>query len=119
MSQVDRQGLNRRSVVGALTAAAAATAAPITTAQAQTEQKTFVLVHGGWRGGWCWRRVSDLLEKKGHKVFTPTLTGLGERSHLLVQGINNATHTTDVVNVVKWERLDNIVLVGHSLAGMK
>ena len=47
---------------------------------------TFVLVHGAWHGGWCWRRVSDLLERQGHKVFTPTLTGLGERSHLLRAG---------------------------------
>ena len=44
-------------------------------------RSTFVLVHGAWHGGWCWRRVADLLEAKGHKVFTPTLTGVGERSH--------------------------------------
>ena len=50
--------------------------------------KTFVLVHGAWHGGWCWRRVADLLESKGHKVFTPTLTGLGERSHLMRAGID-------------------------------
>lgn len=78
---------------------------------------TFVLVHGAWHGGWCWRRVSDQLERKGHKVFTPTLTGLGERSHLLSKDITLATHTTDVVNLIKWEGLENIVLVGHSYAG--
>ena len=80
--------------------------------------KTFVLVHGAWHGGWCWRRVSDLLERQGHKVFTPTLTGLGERSHLLRAGINVSTHVTDVVNLLKWERLSNVVLCGHSYGGL-
>jgi pimeloyl-ACP methyl ester carboxylesterase len=80
--------------------------------------KTFVLVHGAWHGGWCWRRVSDLLERQGHKVFTPTLTGLGERSHLMRADIRLATHITDVVNVLKWESLSDVVLCGHSYAGM-
>jgi len=79
---------------------------------------TFVLVHGAWHGGWCWRRVSDLLERQGHKVFTPTLTGLGERSHLLRAGINVSTHVTDVANVLKWEGLSNVVLCGHSYGGL-
>ncbi len=79
---------------------------------------TFVLVHGAWHGGWCWRRVADLLQAKGHKVFTPTLTGLGERSHLLRAGINVTTHVTDIVNVMKWEQLEGIVLCGHSYGGM-
>ena len=79
---------------------------------------TFVLVHGAWHGGWCWRRVADRLERQGHKVFTPTLTGLGERSHLIGGDIELATHVADVVNLVKWEGLTDIVLVGHSYAGM-
>ena len=79
---------------------------------------TFVLVHGAWHGGWCWRRVADLLEQGGNKVFTPTLTGLGERSHLLRAGINVSTHITDVVNVLKWERLSDVVLCGHSYGGL-
>ncbi|MET0669693.1 MAG: alpha/beta hydrolase [Tardiphaga sp.] len=79
--------------------------------------KTFVLVHGAWHGGWCWRRVADLLAANGRKVFTPTLTGLGERSHLLGKGINVSTHVTDVVNVLKWEQLTNVVLCGHSYGG--
>ena len=83
-----------------------------------TAKHTFVLVHGAWHGGWCWRRVSDLLERQGHKVFTPTLTGLGERSHLLRAGINVSTHVTDVVNVLKWEGLSNVVLCGHSYGGL-
>lgn len=119
MSQASQFRVSRRYVVGTVAAATAAISlTPASPTLAQAEQKTFVLVHGGWRGGWCWRRVSDLLEKKGHKVFTPTLTGLGERAHLLVAGINLATHTTDIVNVVKFERLNNIVLVGHSYAGL-
>jgi pimeloyl-ACP methyl ester carboxylesterase len=89
-----------------------------TNPQAQTSAKTFVLVHGAWHGGWCWRRVSDLLEKKGHKVFAPTMTGLGERSHLLDPKVNLATHVTDIVNVIKWEGLSDIVLVGHSYGGV-
>jgi hypothetical protein len=84
-------------------------------ARAQTSGRTFVLVHGAWHGGWCWRRVSDLLQKQGHKVFTPTMTGLGERSHLIDAKVNLATHITDVVNVIKWEGLRDIVLVGHFL----
>ena len=80
--------------------------------------KTFVLVHGAWHGGWCWRRVADLLSAAGHKVFTPTLTGLGERSHLMSKDITLSTHITDVVNVFKWEGLrDDVVLCGHSYGG--
>jgi pimeloyl-ACP methyl ester carboxylesterase len=82
---------------------------------------TFVLVHGAWHGGWCWQRVADRLRGRGHKVFTPTLTGLGERSHLLHQDndlrIDIGTHITDIVNVMKWERLTDVVLCGHSYGG--
>ncbi len=78
---------------------------------------TFVLVHGAWHGGWCWRRVADRLRRDGHAVFTPTLTGLGERAHLLAPGINLATHVADVVNLLKWERLNEVVLCGHSYGG--
>jgi pimeloyl-ACP methyl ester carboxylesterase len=76
-----------------------------------------VLVHGAWHGGWCWRRVADLLEAQGHKVFTPTLTGLGERSHLLGPDINLDTHIADVVNVFRWEGIERAVLCGHSYGG--
>jgi pimeloyl-ACP methyl ester carboxylesterase len=79
--------------------------------------QTFVLVHGAWHGGWCWRRVAELLQEQGHRVVTPTLTGLGERSHLLCRSINLDTHITDIVNVFRWERIENAVLVAHSYAG--
>jgi pimeloyl-ACP methyl ester carboxylesterase len=79
---------------------------------------SFVLVHGGWHGGWCYRRVAQILIKAGHDVFTPTLTGLGERSHLLGPDITLDTHITDVLNVIKWEGLSDVVLCGHSYGGV-
>jgi pimeloyl-ACP methyl ester carboxylesterase len=78
----------------------------------------FVLVHGAWIGGWCWRPNAQALRKAGHEVFTPTLTGLGERSHLMNPGINLDTHIADIVNVFKHEELSDVVLVGHSYGGM-
>jgi len=78
---------------------------------------TFVLVHGAWHGGWCWQRVADRLRAGGHAVFTPTLSGLGERAHLLGSGVNLKTHIADVVNVLKWEGLTDVVLCGHSYGG--
>jgi pimeloyl-ACP methyl ester carboxylesterase len=118
-TMTNETGQTRRIVLGGLAASAGSLSMiDETTAQAQASGKTFVLVHGAWHGGWCWRRVSDLLEKKGHKVFSPTMTGLGERSHLLDAKINLATHVTDIVNVIKWESLNDIVLVGHSYAGI-
>ena len=79
---------------------------------------TFVLVHGAWHGAWCWRRVARLLARHGHDIFTPTLTGLAERSHLLTPAIDLDTHILDVVNEMKWQELNDVVLVGHSYAGM-
>jgi pimeloyl-ACP methyl ester carboxylesterase len=109
--------LTRRTLFGSAMTGAAALGGFATPASAQTGGKTFVLVHGAWHGGWCWRRVADQLQGKGHKVYAPTLTGLGERSHLMSALITLDTHITDVVNVIMWEDLDNIVLVGHSYAG--
>ena len=78
----------------------------------------FVLVHGAWHGSWCWKRLRDVLRTSGHRVFTPTLTGLGERSHLLSRDIGLQTHVADVANLLVWEELNNIVLVGHSYGGI-
>lgn len=75
---------------------------------------TFVLVHGAWHGAWCWRRVARLLAARGHEVFAPTLTGLAERSHLLRPDTTLDTHILDIVNVMKWQELAEVVLVGHS-----
>ena len=79
---------------------------------------TFVLVHGAWHGGWCYARVAALLRARGHTVFTPTLTGQGERAHLLSGAINLSTHIADVLGVFHYERLTDVVLAGHSYGGM-
>ena len=80
--------------------------------------ETFVLVHGAWHGGWCWRRVAHRLTAKGHYVVAPTLSGVGERSHLKPEDIDLTTQVDDVVGEIKWKDLDDIVLVGHSYGGM-
>ena len=79
---------------------------------------TFVLVHGAWLGGWCWKKVTPLLRAAGHGVFVPTLTGLGERAHLLTPQVGLDTHIKDVASVLEYEDLTDVVLVGHSYAGM-
>jgi pimeloyl-ACP methyl ester carboxylesterase len=78
----------------------------------------YVLVHGAWHGGWCWSRVRPLLTALGHEVFTPTLTGLGERSHLLSRAVGLDTHIRDIANLLTWEDLRDVVLVGHSYGGV-
>src|SRR3954466_2877755 len=79
---------------------------------------TFVLVHGAWHGGWCWRKLTPLLRAAGHQVFTPTLTGLGDRAHLLSADVDLTTHIKDIAAVLEYEDLRDVVLVGHSYAGM-
>jgi pimeloyl-ACP methyl ester carboxylesterase len=79
---------------------------------------TFVLVQGGWVGAWYWDRVAKALRARQHEVVAPTLTGLGERSHLLDPEIDLETHILDVVNLMKWQELHDVVLVGHSYGGM-
>jgi pimeloyl-ACP methyl ester carboxylesterase len=79
---------------------------------------TYVLVHGGGHGGWCYRRVARLLQSEGHEVFTPTLTGLGERAHLLDDRVDLDRHIEDVVAVLHYEDLRDVILVGHSYGGM-
>jgi pimeloyl-ACP methyl ester carboxylesterase len=79
---------------------------------------TYVLVHGAWHGGWCWRAVRDLLERAGHGVFAPSLTGLGERKHLARPETDLETHIQDVVGLLEMEDLRDVILVGHSYGGM-
>jgi pimeloyl-ACP methyl ester carboxylesterase len=79
---------------------------------------TFVVVHGAWAGGWAWMRIADRLVSRGHRVFVPTLSGLGERSHLAGSSINLTTHINDVVNEIRWKDIDRMVLVGHSYGGL-
>src|SRR5665647_256470 len=78
----------------------------------------FVLVHGAWHGGWCWQRVMAALQQQGHRVHAVTLTGLGERAHLLSPAINLDTHINDVINLIEAEELSDVVLAVHSYAGM-
>ena len=77
-----------------------------------------MLVHGAWHGGWCWRRVADRLQRAGQRVFAPTLTGVGERRHLLSAGVDLETHIQDILGVLEAEELEDVVLVGHSYAGL-
>jgi pimeloyl-ACP methyl ester carboxylesterase len=79
---------------------------------------TYVLVHGGGHGGWCYQRVARLLRGAGHEVYTPTLTGLGERSHLLSPDVDLDLHIRDVVALLHYEDLRDVILVGHSYGGM-
>lgn len=78
----------------------------------------YLLVHGAWHGGWCWKHVARLLRATGHEVFTPTLTGLGEREHLINADVGLDTHIQDVLGVLEYEDLHDVVLVGHSYGGM-
>jgi pimeloyl-ACP methyl ester carboxylesterase len=102
-------GITRGAVTGAGNAG---------TASATDTPRTFVLVHGAWHGGWCWRRVADVLMARGHRVFAPSLTGVGDRAHLFSKDISLQTHVEDILSVVDTEELKDFVLVGHSYAGM-
>jgi hypothetical protein len=114
--------VTRRGVVGVLAAGASAAAVIpsdrlVGQARAQSARKTFVLVPGAFCGAWYWRRVSDRLEKEGHKVCSLTLTGLADRSHLLSKDVTLDTHIADIANFVEWEDLAGICLVAHSYGG--
>ena len=78
---------------------------------------TYVLVHGAWHGGWCWDAVARILRSHGHRVFTPTLSGLGERAHLLSPEIDLQVFVQDVVDVFERHDLSEVILVGHSFGG--
>ena len=114
--------VTRRGVIGGLAAGVSAAAVIssdtlISEARAQSAPKTFVLVPGAFCGAWYWRRVSDRLEKQGHKVYSLTLTGLADRSHLLSKDIGLDTHIKDIANIVEWENLTDVCLVAHSYGG--
>jgi pimeloyl-ACP methyl ester carboxylesterase len=79
--------------------------------------RTYVLVHGAWHGGWCWVRVADRLRAAGHRVLTPTQTGLGERAHLMSPAITPDTFIDDIASVIETEELADVILVGHSFGG--
>ena len=91
---------------------------PSLQAPAAQDGPTIVIVHGAWGGGWDWKPVETMLRAQGRVVYRPTLTGLGERHHLASPEVGLETHVADVANVLIWERLDDVVLVGHSYGGM-
>jgi pimeloyl-ACP methyl ester carboxylesterase len=107
--------MDRRSFLAATALSAAGTAVPKIGRAAAS--KTYLLVHGAWHGGWCWSKVALILRGRGHTVLTPTQTGLGERSHLLSKSIDLDVFVTDIANVVRYENLNDVVLVGHSFGG--
>jgi pimeloyl-ACP methyl ester carboxylesterase len=79
---------------------------------------TYVLVHGGGHGGWCWQRVTPLLQAAGHQVHAPSLTGLADRAHLLTPDVDLDTHVSDITGLLLYEDLTDVILVGHSYGGM-
>jgi pimeloyl-ACP methyl ester carboxylesterase len=108
-----RRGLLQGVIAGvALSAGSTSSGAP-----GPTAAKPFVLVHAAWHGGWCWRKVAPLLRTGGHEVHAPTLTGLGERAHLAHPMVGLDTHVQDIVNVLHYENLTNVVMAGHSSSG--
>ena len=80
--------------------------------------KTFLVCHGAWSAGWAWKKMHPLMSKAGHRLLTPTYTGLGERAHLAQPGIDLEAHIADLLQVIKYEDLRGVVLIGHSYGGM-
>ncbi len=114
---------DRRTLLAAAAGLAAAPmAAPATPAcgpgPSSTPRATYVLVHGTWLGGWIWAGVADRLRALGHHVYTPTLTGCGERHHLIGPDIGLDTHVADITGVIDWEGLEQVILVAHSFSGI-
>ena len=81
-------------------------------------QRTFLVCHGAWGGGWSWKKMRPLMQAAGHRLLTPTYTGLGERTHLANPAIDLESHIQDILNVINYEDLGDIVLLGHSYGGM-
>ena len=111
-------GRSRREVLKAVTASGLGATAGPSMGMPMADKNPFVLVHPAWHGGWFWKKVVPLLNEAGHQAFTPTLTGLGERSHLARREIGLATHIHDVIQVLEYEELSGVVLVGHSSSGV-
>ncbi len=83
-----------------------------------SRQATFVLVHGSWHGGWSWKKLLPFLQSTDSRVYTPTLTGLGERKHLASRSTGLSQHVEDVVSLLEYEDLEDVILVGHSYSGL-
>lgn len=116
---------NRRRFIKQVATLAAATTALSQTALAQTAvtqkhntSRNYVLAHGSWHGGWCWNEVAQALRAQGHRVFTPSYTGMGDRAHLINKQITIDTFIEDLVQVIQTEELEDVILVGHSFGGI-
>ena len=78
----------------------------------------FLVAHGAWAAGWSWKKMHPLMQARGHRLITPTYTGLGERGHLANPSVNLETHIQDMLGVIRFEALHDFVLIGHSYGGM-
>jgi pimeloyl-ACP methyl ester carboxylesterase len=111
--------MNRRDTLAAMTVPPlAATAHAACPSKPEGERLNFVLVHGTWLGGWIWSEVVPLLFAAGHRAYAPTLTGVGERAHLISPEVGLETHIHDITGVIDAQELRNVVLVGHSFSGI-
>jgi pimeloyl-ACP methyl ester carboxylesterase len=117
--------VERRAFLGAAAAAGAASlatgAAQSATPTASTTKplgKTILVAHGAWSAGWVWKKMHPLMAAAGHRLITPTQTGLGEREHLATPSVDLETHIQDLLGVIKHEELNDFVLLGHSYGGM-
>jgi len=114
-----RRHVKRMLLIALVIAVCGACSAPPPPEESETiTPRTIVFVHGAWGGGWQFHKVQPLLEEAGHRVYRPTMTGLGERVHLAGPEVGLSTHIEDIVNVLEFEDLEEIVLVGHSYGGM-
>jgi pimeloyl-ACP methyl ester carboxylesterase len=121
MGECSHAGLSRREALAAIGGAviSACAISDATNARSREGHKmTYLLIHPAWFGGWCWKKLTPLLRAQGHEVFTPTLTGLGERGHLARPEIGLEVHVRDIINVIEYEDLRNVILVGNSSGGM-
>jgi pimeloyl-ACP methyl ester carboxylesterase len=110
--------MNRRSFLAASSSGVAALGVGATAAAAQPSGKTFLVAHGAWSAGWAWKKMHPLMAAAGHRLVTPTYTGLGEREHLANPSIDLDTHIQDMLGVIKFEQLEDFILIGHSYGGM-
>lgn len=111
---------DRRTVLtgGAMALAATPLNASLPTRSKRPRRGTFVLVHGTWLRGWIWGDIAEWLRRQGHRVFTPTLSGVGERRHLASPAIGLDTHVADIVSVIDFEELRDVILVTHGFSGV-
>jgi pimeloyl-ACP methyl ester carboxylesterase len=110
--------MKRRSFIAGAALAATATACTGSKPAAAKSGRTFLVAHGAWSAGWAWTKMHPLMQASGHRLIAPTYTGLGEREHLATPEVNLETHIQDLLGVIKFEELDDIVLLAHSYGGM-